>query len=468
MIWKILLNSLRKSSAVTLVEVMISLGLSSFLAVGVSVFLSRHSHFFDDIKAHQQMRVIARQIEQTLQDPNLLAASTRNAYPIAGPFPAAVIADGNMALKNCIDGTGCIETNPERQKTFNLVIPFRVGEDPTDPVIAARHLLAGDGRNVQYRLRDGIRCTPSDVACDLTATAYFWASCPPVDQSTTLLNDSSGSAASSSTSASPIPTNCPRAQTINVRFQIVYRPFDARRKMTVQNYPTDEVFWNGTSTTPFGANSIAASSIPQEFYSTTPSAFSPFIAPPSAQCPIANETLVSIENGQPICKCLFPFKPVPSTGTPTACIQPSPCSDPKTRYRGVDAAGDPICKPVCCQNVRTSWPSDGAGMTRILGHLGIPIPDLSWVPIIRSVVQLPSGGETGCKRGGWIQSITPIENKYEPIQMTSDLNSSCVASNCYEIPVIHLLVCPANPVICEEKIECCYEYEPGQQCPADP
>lgn len=470
MIWKTLLNSLRNQSGVSLVELMISLGLSAFLAVGITTFLTRHSHFFDDLKAHQQMRTLARQIEQTIEDPNLLAASTRNAYPVAGPFPQTVVASGNIALKNCIDGTGtgCLKTDPEHQETFNLMIPFKKDpahpEDPSDPATAARHTLAGDQVNpVRYRLRDGIRCTPTDVGCDLEVRAYFWATCPQSDQSTTLLQNGSGPAPTS-TVASATPSTCPRAQTINVRFQIVYTA-TGTKKMTLQNYPTDEVFWAGPSiTTSFGASAIKAASIPQEYFSPTTTAFSPFIAPPSGSCPIANETLVSIENGQPICKCLFPFKPSPSTGTPTACIQPNPCSDPKTRYRGVDDSGNPICTPICCQDVKIAWPSDGAGMTRVLGMLGIPVPDLSWVPIIRSVVQLPSSGETSCKQGGWIRSITPAGHKYAPIQVTSDLDSSCIASNCYEVPILGILICPANTAICSETIECCYEYDPGGGC----
>lgn len=403
----------------TLVEIMVSIGITGIVAAVVGTLLTNQSRTLKKMQSDTNMQVIARMVERHIADPAVI----RNSATLSN-------ISGNIELRNCLktkgqaqsDGTQCTKTDPEDQETFELVLRLR--DLPQNAINLERQTIAGSSASpARYKLLTGEKCDRTNATpdCDIDVRAYFWATCP---LETSVYATGVGV-------PEMTPDSCLSAQTIHVRYQVVYNPTVARsgfRSLSVQNIPRDEFFWNGTDTSPFGAITIPVSSIPG----------------PEAEaidCP-ENMTVTSVVEGIPTCECLYPFRDAPGCTTPPcACVHSTNTCDPEERYRGIDANGDPICCQVYCE-MRT----------------------------IRS-----DGGVRGCGEGGWIESIRPIKPAVTG-GVTSTVtgtasgdggsaNAGFDASAIPQASCMSASECSLNKwggtcntdVICKEEYKCCYD-----------
>lgn len=413
-------NLRSKSAGVTLVEVLLSIGLTAVVATGVSSLLSRKLHFMKELQSNLRMRSIGQKIEKSLTDNRVLQAILSNSDP------------GNMTLRNCItnppaSGTLCTSTDPQKQVTFNLFFgALRIAGTKTNPA--------------RYKLLDGSLCTPTTLRpaeCNIEARAYFWASCPQTSSWwDTQSSNTDGSVAppTSGTPLSMLASSCPVAQSIHLRYQLRYTPTNPPASGTkvesVTQYPKDSYFWvnglNNTDTTALGAISVPVSSF------STPQSFS--------DCP-PNFSMTSIDNGHPVCECLSPFK-LGSTCSYTkfiagvtneicSCTEPYTKCAPDTRYRGTCPDGSVRCCPVNCATRRgITWTNDGSSAGSC--------PVGSWIEAIQpeafTLGETQNKKQAGCKVidecpmgkwGGTCNGRVKCKETFTCCNETSDCSSAC-------------------------------------------
>ncbi|MBC62057.1 MAG: hypothetical protein CMP11_06330 [Zetaproteobacteria bacterium] len=353
----------------SLVEVMIASSISIFIGAIILVFIKMETDYAKAIKYSFIMKKIAKNIELAASTPTNLRGSA-----------SISSAEGNMGLRNCLlrlGATGSLTqdevndlnrnsdvscspsyTNPSSQIPFELyTIPKKFVGLSRQKIYDDRDflrrinsfLLAGTRTNrVFYRLSDGSRCLQTrepNEDCQIEAIAYFWASCP---------------AEKNSGQNTITPTSCPSAQAINVRYQVIHH-FNSltnsklKLKRKIPSIPPDEVFWINKMT---------------DTLSTTRAITTPTSIVPSADyfdfsCE-TNYTITRIEDGQAVCECKNPY--VISNGQ---CIRNfSTCLD-NQRFRGFQTDGSAICQNIYCVETQSL--------------------------------------EAGCRPGGWIETLEPIE-----------------------------------------------------------
>lgn len=410
-------NLRSKSAGVTLVEIILSIGITAIVAAGVSTLLSRKMHFMKELQSNLRMRSIGQKIEKTLTDGKVLRSILSSSDP------------GNATLRNCITnppigGTICTATDPKSQITFNLILPTgeKIAGTKTSPA--------------KYKLLDGTLCTPktkNPKDCNIEARAYFWASCPQGNSwwDREVSNPDGSSSIVAGSAPTYIPTSCPVAQVIHLRYQLVYTPTNAAAKVdSVTQYPKNSYFWVGgvanSSTTALGAISVPVSSF------STPQSFS--------DCP-PNFSMTSIEDGHPICECLSPFK-LSSTCSYTkykagvtteicACTEPYTKCAPDTRYRGTCPDGSVRCCPVNCATRRgVEWTNDGSSAGSC--------PIGSWLESIEpdgfTASETANTKSKGCKVvdecpmgkwGGTCNGRVKCKETFTCCNETSDCSSAC-------------------------------------------
>jgi type II secretory pathway pseudopilin PulG len=395
---------------ITLVELMISLGILSVLTLGIGTFITNQQKVAESLKYAVQMRSIAHRIEQSISKPETLRSSaTWSNYT------------GNLKLKGCIssrtkgtalleDVSRCTTTNPKEQQDFELITPLGNVTESIKKKVLHEKTLAGSSKNpARYRLRDGTKCSDKNTTatgdCQLEARSYFWATCPPKSSFLDLEKTTNSTIGFT-------PTNCPTAQTIHVRYQLIHNFHGSKNSKTgkildidrqIPSIPSDEIFWEDSSKknmSSFSAISIAVSTIPREN-----DVFN-YSCPP-------NYTITGIVDGAPTCECLYPYHEVGEIKK--ICIAHEEKCGPSERYRGTDVNGKIVCQPVSCTD-------------------NIPL-------------------ENGCGEGGWIEGISPLlqETKFDPAW-----RNACWSTLC-NIAKDGGACDRESRVECFMRIRCCYE-----------
>jgi len=345
----------RRESGLSLLELMISLGLMSVLVLGVATFLSNQQVTVNQLRHVLLMHQMAKTMEEAAGRPDVISFSAFHS-----------ILPGNVALRQCITantpgsapavGVTCTATDPLHPQPFALILPYGelVGagqaSDTSDEAMLQKHTVAGTfDVPVSYSLegkKDCLQADPPDPSCQLRAYAYFWASCPP--------NFSSVSSSGAAGLAPPsLPTSCAVADTIHILYQLVHDPttipMGRHAGQLLPSIPPDSVFYID---------------IPAQTKSTltaisTPVSLLPLERQQSFQCPV-NYSLVQVENGQPVCKCLYPFEEFKSNFGST-CIASTQTCGINQRYQGTDEKGNIICLPITCNTISDLNATCGVG-----------------------------------------------------------------------------------------------------------
>ena len=169
---------------------------------------------------------------------------------------------GNNVIVNCIDPTkSCPKTatNSRKQWTFNLYN-------------ATGEKVAGKLTNPQGYDWNGGTCNAGDRKCLWGAVAYFWATCPPSNPSST------------------VPaTTCTNPSTINVRLQIT--PFSAaqpKKGVKFKEFPRNKFFRGKKNVTSF-AISVSTAEV---------------IDLVEDECAVDQKQTGLNPDGTPICECV--------------------------------------------------------------------------------------------------------------------------------------------------------------------
>lgn len=409
-----------KELGITLVELMIGLGIAGMISVGVATYLSQQQRTVKQLKSNLRMTTIARQVQRAISDPKVISFS-------AGQAGQQGVGPGNIALLNCIksvsqslaDKTSCTSTDPQKQISFDLILPIKGGAPAYTLAERDQNTIAGHDVGVSpgpalYKMLDGTHCTRSSVTatggnaaplkgCNIQVRAFFWATCPGA---VPFSGDVLQTTPQAPDFAAP---SCPTAQTLHLHYQVSYTGVgEGSYKLLTSNIPDDKVFYEPGTKKPStaGAITISVSSLP-------PPTSTPLFCP-------TNSTMTGVVNGQPVCKCMYPYKAVAGcTGLlgPCACTDVQKTCSPEQRYRGIDTSGNTICCDVKCE-----W---------------------------RDVNPAMPG--SGCRQGGWVEEIQPVP--------AAGLTSSCVAVS--ECKIGKWGGTCTVPVTCTEKHKCCYDYDPS-------
>ncbi len=458
---------LKKNAGFTLVEILISIGITATVVGAIAGYLSQQNQSVKILESDLVLHSIARTIQRAMNDPSILKNSAT-----LGTSP------GNISLRNCIqhqEGTICNSTDPKRQVSFDLILPVRNPAPLTSAILESYVIAGSDSNPALYKIKDSSPCTrvgmqnsqqsspqnsnsvipqnlsqapEQDAACNVTAKVYFWATCPPsqdslgnqavqVDGNTVEITQDTQISQGLATSIdqntftyapttsvttnqgapSYAPSTCELAQSLHIRFQVAYHPTQNQGgvPLILSNLPPDKVFWSdfpkNTEMSTFGAVTIPVNTIPG---TNMPTLF----------CP-TNMIMTGVTNGKPNCECMFPFHFVAGCvpGEPCACVDMQTQCLPTERYRGIDAEGRILCCPVTCQDV-----------------------------VVETLSSPNDSTPLGCGVGGWIESITPIS----PAAPNSAPNSSCMAKdNCFMGKWGG--TCTTD-IVCKETYHCCYEY----------
>ncbi len=314
--------------AFTLVEILVSLAITSVLSLLIGFFMTRQSRQADFLTYRLNMQTVYDRVEQ--------AVTSRTVLSYSSLF--------NKDLFNCLNRSSsdpCTATNSESPTPLVLY-------DFPDSIRKAL-LIQGEAISISdpdryqvtgsnYSYKTSALCTsqtPDKSHCQYEVKADFWATCGTTDE---YLGDKDSPGSTTSYSlGEAIPGECDQAKTIHIRFQVRHNrpegsPF---LPFQIESMPKDDAFKESAITIPVG--SIPPASF-RSFEKNTDGTF---------LCG-KNEYLTSIVNGSPVCECLYPFTlqedgscKISSGGS---CLEGE-------RYRGNDKDGKPICQEVYCENV---------------------------------------------------------------------------------------------------------------------
>ncbi len=406
----------KHEQGMTLVEVLVSVALTSVLGLGVAIFVSQQNQTLKELQYSMNMRIIAKKIEGAAGRPDVIKASAEQSNLKGNRLLRDClgwITEGDTAKRNTAKPKKCTVTDPKNQVAIELIIPYNKKKGKINRKILERNTIAGTKEKpVRYSLSGTPHCDEKyhtiTGSCQIEVKAFFWATCA-ADVSRVSKRIETGSQLPQQDQA------CNVAQAINIRYQVEHKYFDAFQNgknlyidKKLPSIPYDKVFYSDgkNKMSGFGAITVPTSLIPYEHNY-------------GFECK-ENYTLVGIKDGQPECKCLYPFKE--SNG---ACVVDEQLCAPGERYRGTDAEGHIVCIPVFCQvmNLQKTLPNSGGTATGV-----------------------------DCGSGGWIEQI-----EISPSVANDFSKPSCVAEPCRfgkngggcEVDVA-----------CAGKVRCCFETTP--------
>lgn len=315
----------------SLIELLVAIALSGI----VSLFFARLFIYSSDVISDLEKAAVMHDLANTLE-----AAAGRSDVVIESANVAILLSDpGNKGLKGCITQKrkGQISqvqtctfqfTNPDAQVPFNLVMPSGKLVSTLSLADIRAKTIAGGQKPIYYTF-SGKKCSDQEALtnykCELEAIAYFFASCP-TDQ-TQLEQFQLGKR-----NAPPVlASSCARADSIHVRVQIRHQIHEKNKDPNPQkmaSIPRDNVFFNQPT---YAASNIRVDSInPVEI---------------EIDCPI-NQTVIKIEHGQAVCKCLPPFQEGPPDAVGNSSCTIDHVCPSRTRYKGIDKNGKVKCAPI--------------------------------------------------------------------------------------------------------------------------
>ncbi len=315
--------------AFTLVEILVSLAITSVLSLFIGFFMTRQSRQADFLSYRLNMQTVYDHVEQGVTSRTVLSYSSLF----------------NTDLFNCLnqsDTNDCTATDPKSPKSLTLY-------DFPDSIRKAL-LIQGEAISISdpdsyqvtgssYSYKTSALCTSQTADrshCQYEVKAEFWATCGTTDE---YLGDKDSPGSTTSYSlGEAIPGECDQAKTIHIRFQVRHNrpegsPF---LPFQIESMPKDDAFKESAITIP-------VSTIPPvSFRSFEKNTDGTFLCG-------KNEYLTSIVNGSPVCECLYPFT-LQENGSCEISSGGS-CANGE-RYRGNNEnTGEPICQKVYCENV---------------------------------------------------------------------------------------------------------------------
>lgn len=389
-------------AGITLVELAVSMAITSVLAIGVAAFLNQQNHNINDMRHSMRMKIIAKDLEYAASLPQAIYTSAVHSQEPGNQELLACLAAPNAPGSGGkpLTTSTCTATDPSNQREFALILPVNISLPPSEfKKLLEKQTVAGtDSFPVHYSLDGRRHCAKRNEPggqgkCQLEARAFFWATCAP-DLASIQTTITSGSNLPSTASS------CPEAETINIRVQVRHA-FNPANNITTRQLPAvprDEVFFDKGSHTTHGAIS-------------TPVRLVPMNLSLGLTCP-KNETVTGVRDGDAVCECLFPFEVVTS-GATSSCEAKNEICQPWERYRGTNNKGEIICKPVKCDPISTSL-------------------------------------NASCGNGGWVERIELTR----PSGLSHAENPVCMAEACRFGPKGG--GCDSE-VTCYGKTRCCYE-----------
>lgn len=313
--------------AFTLVEILVSLAITSVLSLLIGFFMTRQSRQADFLSYRLNMQTVYDRVEQAITSRTVLSYSSLF----------------NSDLLNCLNQSNtsdCTATDPRSPKSLTLYdFPDSIRKSL---LIQGETISISDPDSYQvtgssYSYKTSALCTSKTLDrshCQYEVKADFWATCGTADE---YLGEKNSPGSTTSYSLEDIPQECDQAKTIHIRFQVRHNrpegsPF---LPFQIESMPKDDAFKES-------AIAIPVSSIPPvSFKSFKKNEAGTFLCG-------KNEYLTGILKGVPQCECLYPFKRQESgfceISLGGSCLEGE-------RYRGNDEDGKPICQKVYCENV---------------------------------------------------------------------------------------------------------------------
>lgn len=412
-----------EEKAFTLVEILVSLAITSILSLLIGFFMTRQSRQADFLGYRLNMQMVYDKVEQAITSRTILSYSS---------------VVNNEELFNCLNRNSlepCTVTDPGSQKELYLYdFPASVrealneeGENATISNISSYQVTGSQDNPAKYSYKTSALCTsetPKASHCQFEVRAFFWATCDTSDEYLGL-KDEEQISSSYPTNETALPRECDEASTVHIRFQVKHnRPADAPLlPFEIASIPKDEIFGDYTRSSGHlteGAISIPVRTIPPvNFRSFERNAVGTFLCG-------KNEYVTRIEEGSPVCECLYPFS-VQEDGS--CAIQGGGRCGWGERYRGNDeSTGEPICRKIYCENVSVA---------------------------------------RGCAHGGWIEGI---RNNF---WFTDETSSSLLTEfNACGVVTDQCAIEEPNEscsvdVLCNQTLTCCYETEPEKSMAAE-
>ncbi|MBP6217804.1 MAG: hypothetical protein KA436_04380 [Oligoflexales bacterium] len=425
--------------AMSLTEVLVAMGASGVLILVTTVFLSNQQENAKELEQMMSMKALAMDIEEALSNPkNIFSSATLSTD------------DGNKALKECILSSPLCQrhaTDLRRQLPFELITSLG-REAVTIPNIQKHRVAGTKTKPAIYRIKNRTLCPIDSTAgdCNLEVRTYFWANCPTDDASlgTAQSGEDDSVSAASAGNLNSSPSECSRAQTINLRYQVVMNNRAVgggavtKVRRTLPSIPTDEAFWDDKPTllsSSFGATSLPVALIVQD-------------SDLRLQCG-PNYTITGIKDRKAICECIYPFKEETAADGSKSCTGVTRQCRANERYRGVNLDGTIICQPIYCEST----------LVESLNSDSSPSP-----------VAAGTARSEGCNKGGWIESIRPAPQR-PPAAGTGAAAHPIPETSCYSqspCAVDKWGGSCTSVVKCFIELSCCYELNPRTVPPPAP
>lgn len=317
-----------KHDGFSLVELVIALGISTILGLGIATFLRSQQVTVYALKSSLVMHQLAKTLEEAAGRPDVVAFSAL--YGKSG---------GSSDLRAClgqVSGAPCLATQAINQRGMELILPFTVGNE-IESTRLEKNTIAGTEEHPVWYTLEGKKCAPTaslPLTCVLQASAYFWASCPA---------NLSGLSAETSTDTGTasggvhFSAQCEKADAVHLRIHVVHVPKGSHSgDRRFPSIPSDSVFYENPQSKSMSATGAIS----------TATSFIPSVSGLSFSCPI-NYTVTQILDGKPKCECLYPFQELESDFI-TLCTSHEQKCGFNERYRGTDENGTIICRPITC------------------------------------------------------------------------------------------------------------------------
>jgi prepilin-type N-terminal cleavage/methylation domain-containing protein len=330
----------------TIVELMVTLGISSVIALIVIGIFTQSKRAIEDLTTIAQMKAVAATVQSALENREIILFNASLAKTNFDGVSDLINCFWDPNVKNEINSSNagpCSATDPQKpielelfQPSINTSLKQITGELSQAKLDKKnfdreRQRIAGTKDHPAWYTRDGLRnCDPNDskdgFKCVFKVISHFWASCPEdvVDYEQNL----------STKKGLPLPTPsaCNRADSIHFRYQVSHVPWQAtgktgQRVKTLPPIPEIDLQKNpGALAVTVNTSTFAH---PWELISNC----------------LPNFTLTDIVDGKTNCQCLLPFQE--NKADKTCKLSKNTCP-PNSRYKGTTLAGKPDCRPLRC------------------------------------------------------------------------------------------------------------------------
>ena len=244
----------RSQKGITVLELLVAVGIISVVTGIGLTYYSKSRKNLREVNFVNVMRQVAKRVEKIAQNPEAIAfsaAQSVNRRLANCAWTRELASEKDYSSSKVRDSSGeityCDVVDPNEQVEFNLYVPPK---DLSNYNAEQRIVSGGAGDShkdgVWYDIRGKRGCDPvkDPYRCIIQVKTYFWATCPRG------ANEIRREVRNSNYNA-PLSSNCYRAQSINIRYQVkhVHKKRDrapsaqTRLRRQLPSIPRDGTFW---------------------------------------------------------------------------------------------------------------------------------------------------------------------------------------------------------------------------------